>query len=312
MPSLPVDSARSCSSQAPRSAIAGDATSVSLSRPRRAHTPMIDPSTRPGLSAAGTEWEQLCAMRSARSSSACTSRPITAPGSMPKSDRAEYRPPIDARPCATWRKPFSSASCSSFEPGSVIAMKRRGASSAPTASRMRSKKYCSKMFGSSVVPDLLETMQTVRVRSSSCSRALTCAGSVESRMRSSGMALAAREREREQLRTEARATHAEQQRVVEARPGDVPRDAVEPLGVRELVLGHVEPAEPLRLVGARPQRADRRPTGASPCPLSASPRSCREPRSRSRAGGPRAGTAHGRRVASARRRSPRTASGRPG
>ena len=69
------------------------------------------------------------------------------------------------------------------------------------------------------------------------------------------MALAAREREREQLRAEARATHAEQEHVLEARLGDVPRDAVEPLGVRELVLGDVEPAEPVRLVRPRPQRA---------------------------------------------------------
>ncbi len=68
----------------------------------------------------------------------------------------------------------------------MIAMKRFGASSAPTASGMRSKKYCSKMFGSSVVPDLLETMKRVRARSILRSRGLTCAGSVESRMCSSG------------------------------------------------------------------------------------------------------------------------------
>ncbi len=42
------------------------------------------------------------------------------------------------------------------------------------------------MFGSSVLPDLLETMKIVFARSSFASRALTCAGSVESRTRNSG------------------------------------------------------------------------------------------------------------------------------
>ena len=46
----------------------------------------------------------------------------------------------------------------------------RGLARAPTASDTRSKKYCSKMFGSSVVPDLLETMKSVRARSISRSR----------------------------------------------------------------------------------------------------------------------------------------------
>ena len=159
---------------------------VSLSRPRFAHTPMIAPSTSPGLSAAGTQAAQLCAIRSARSSSSCTSAPITAPGTIPKADNAEYRPPIDSRPWAMSRNPFSSASCSSFDPGSVMAMKRFGACSPPTASFTRSKKYCSKILGSSVVPDLLETMKSVLARSISLSRAFTCAGSVESRIRSCG------------------------------------------------------------------------------------------------------------------------------
>src|SRR6266850_1302048 len=45
------------------------------------------------------------------------------------------------------------------------------------------------MLGSSVLPDLLETMQIVLLRSTFASRALICAGSVESRTCSSGKPL---------------------------------------------------------------------------------------------------------------------------
>ena len=55
----------------------------------------------------------------------------------------------------------ASATCCIFEPGSVMAMKRLPALSAPTVCFARSKKYCLKMLGSSVVPDLLETMNSV-------------------------------------------------------------------------------------------------------------------------------------------------------
>jgi hypothetical protein len=50
----------------------------------------------------------------------------------------------------------------SFEPGSVMAMKRDPARSTPTAAFARSKKYCFRMLGSTVLPDLLETMKSVR------------------------------------------------------------------------------------------------------------------------------------------------------
>jgi hypothetical protein len=50
-----------------------------------------------------------------------------------------------------------------------------------TRSRARSKKCCFMMFGSSVVPDLLETMNSVRSGSIASSTAFTCAGTVESR-----------------------------------------------------------------------------------------------------------------------------------
>src|SRR5579862_3122671 len=59
-------------------------------------------------------------------------------------------------------------------------MKRLPAFSAPIVCFTRSKKYCLKIFGSSVVPDLLETINKVFARSTFFSKALTCAGSVES------------------------------------------------------------------------------------------------------------------------------------
>ena len=84
------------------------------------------------------------------------------------------------------RNPSTFATCSSLEPGSVMAMKRLPAASAPTARRISSKKNCLRMFGSSVEPDLLATTTKVSPRFTSSHAAFTCAGSVESTMRSSG------------------------------------------------------------------------------------------------------------------------------
>ena len=50
----------------------------------------------------------------------------------------------------------------------------------PTASFMRAMKYCFRILGSSVEPDLLDTRMIVFARSTLCSAARTCAGSVES------------------------------------------------------------------------------------------------------------------------------------
>src|SRR5579871_394274 len=82
-----------------------------------------------------------------------------------------------------------SATCCILEPGSVTAMKWLPTLSAPTFLFTCSKKYCLKMFGSSVLPDLLETMQSVFFRSSFFSSALICKGSVESRTCISGKPL---------------------------------------------------------------------------------------------------------------------------
>src|ERR1700682_1131587 len=53
-PCLPVDSAKSCSSHAPRSEIPVDVMMVTLSRPLRAAVPRIIPNTAPGFCSTGT------------------------------------------------------------------------------------------------------------------------------------------------------------------------------------------------------------------------------------------------------------------
>ena len=65
-------------------------------------------------------------------------------------------------------------------------MKHLPASLSPTVARTRSKKYCLKIFGSSVEPDLLETMNRVLLIWILSSQDLICAGSVESKTWSSG------------------------------------------------------------------------------------------------------------------------------
>ena len=64
--------------------------------------------------------------------------------------------------------------------GSVMATNWRPAPTRPREWATRSKKYCRKTFGSSVLPDLLATITSVRSRSTRLSTARTCAGSVES------------------------------------------------------------------------------------------------------------------------------------
>ena len=90
LPCLPVDSAISCSSQAPRSWMPGEAMSVSLSRPRAAQ-----PAEDHAQHDAGVLARQARSARrrrpSARRASRTrpTSRPMTAAGTMPKFESAE-------------------------------------------------------------------------------------------------------------------------------------------------------------------------------------------------------------------------------
>ena len=89
LPCLPVDSAISCSSQAPKSAIAGEAMMVTLSRPVRAAACPVRPERdarivgRRHVGGAGAHHQ----LRGAQE--APTSRPIAAAGTRPKSDSTE-------------------------------------------------------------------------------------------------------------------------------------------------------------------------------------------------------------------------------
>ena len=120
MPFLPVDSATSCSSQAPSGAMPGDATIVSLSRPALAASPMTTPSATPGLVAASS-MRQAAAICDASSRSRATSMPTSEAGTVPNADSTEKRPPTVGSPNAIARKPSRSATFCICEPGSVIA-----------------------------------------------------------------------------------------------------------------------------------------------------------------------------------------------
>ena len=183
---MPSDALTSCSIQLARPCTPGEAISVTLVWPWRAATPMSVPSASPGLSPIGTLAAQLCAICSAWPRSRATSRPMMAAGTMPKSLSTEKRPPMDGWPKKIRRKPSASERCCIFEPGSVMAMKRRPISMGPTTPRIRSKKCCLRMFGSSVLPDLLARMTSVWSGSIARSTAWMRAGSMESSTCSSG------------------------------------------------------------------------------------------------------------------------------
>ena len=120
-PSLPVDSAISCSTQLPKLAISSGRAIVSLSRPALAASPIIAPSVAPGLCAAGIVRSDAVCISSARSSTSWSGAPISAAGTRPKYESAEYRPPMSSGLTNTARNPRSRASVSSGVPGSVIA-----------------------------------------------------------------------------------------------------------------------------------------------------------------------------------------------
>ena len=98
--------------------------------------------------------------------------PISAAGTIPNGDSAEYRPPMVGSPANT-RMLRVFASCSSAEPGSVIAM---NCSPAPTFAQKYSK--CESV--SRVPPDFDETMNIVLLRSRDFSACRIIAGCVVS------------------------------------------------------------------------------------------------------------------------------------
>ena len=159
---------------------------VTLSRPCCARVPIIVPSLTPGLTSGGTLVEQAWTIRAELSRKRWTSIPMMAAGTMPKFDRAEYRPPMLGTPGKMERNWRCWASCWSGLAGSVIAINRAPALSAPIAWATLSKKYCVKTLGSVVPPDFEETINSVLLGSIFCAHASTWAGTVESRTSSSG------------------------------------------------------------------------------------------------------------------------------
>ena len=79
LPSLPVDSAISCSAQRPKLEIGSETTNVSLSRPRSDSSPIATPSH--SASSELASW--------APRSSASTSTPASAAGTSPKKESTE-------------------------------------------------------------------------------------------------------------------------------------------------------------------------------------------------------------------------------
>ena len=156
-------------------------------------------------------------------------------------------------PWNTQRNPSLRAAFSSDEPGSVIATNRFGASAAPTVCFARSKKYCLKMFGSSVLPDLLDTRNKVRPRSMRIRNAGSAPGRSSPAHAASGARFAA-ESLSEYLRAEARSTHAEQQHVLEPRALDVVGEVLEVHDPLQLLIDDLQPAEPVGFVCLGPQR----------------------------------------------------------
>ena len=110
--------------------------------------------------------------------------PRPAPARTARAPSSARRWSARRRRCAGSRRPWPGLRASI--PGSVMATKRRAASAGPRTAATRSKKYCWKALGSSVLPDLLATITSVRSRSTRPSSAATCDGTVESRTCSSG------------------------------------------------------------------------------------------------------------------------------
>ena len=161
---------------------------------------------------------------------------------------------MSGQPKKIRRKPSRSATCCIADPGSVMAMNRRPASVAPTSRSTRSKKYCFRMFGSSVDPDLLETMKSVRSRSTACSNASHLRRVRRIEHVQLGKAVGPAERLPHHFGTEARSSHPEQQDMGEA---GAPRHVGDPgqsLDVGQLPVGDAEPAEPPRFILAAPDR----------------------------------------------------------
>ncbi len=169
-PSLPVDSASSCSIQLPSDASSGGRRRVHLSRPASAASPRKMPSSAPGFSAS-TEERQRSPIARASSRMCPSGAPARAAGTMPKCDSTENRPPMSGWFRKSVRNPCSWARASRELPGSVMATNCR-----PLP--MRSQNQANWLIVSMVEPDLLATTTSVRERSRRSAVARTWSGCV--------------------------------------------------------------------------------------------------------------------------------------
>ena len=93
------------------------------------------------------------------------------------------------------------------------------------------------MFGSSVEPDLLDTMNSVRFRSIFFSVSATCAGSVESSTCKFWKTRAPAKGQSEHFGTQAGSAHAQQERILEPCPFNLRGELFEARQLCELFPG---------------------------------------------------------------------------
>ena len=129
----------------------------------------------------------------------------------------------------------------------------------PMACFTRSKKYCLKMFGSRVVPDLDDTTNSVRPRSTCASHPRTWAGSVESSTESSGQPGSVPNVMRRTSGQRLEPPIPRRRTCVKPACRTYLGDAPELAHPRGLLVGDPEPPEPARLIGARPEGGVARP-----------------------------------------------------
>src|SRR3954462_9029377 len=119
------------------------------------------------------------------------------------------------------------------------------------------------MFGSSVLPDLLDTMNSVRGRSTESAMRRTCAGSVESTIRNRGKPglvpkLSARtSAQRLEPPMPSSSASLKSPRLTSAANASrgAARDRLGGAAPFELLIDDFQPAEPVGLVGLGPQRS---------------------------------------------------------
>ena len=119
---------------------------------------------------------------------------------------------------------------------------------------MRLKKYCLKMLGSRVLPDLLETIKSVFGNVDLMFERLHLGRISGIQHVQSGEVSGPPEGHAQDFRTETRPAHAEQQNVLEAALLNLFRDLLQLILLGELLVHDIEPSQPVGFVAPSPQR----------------------------------------------------------